>query len=77
MSPFPSVFSSPEHKVFRVSFCDSAVSVVRFALSIVNLLPCVRCRGHVYSPIIMKLGEKVCLDEIVDMFENGSCRVKN
>ena len=38
--------------------------------------PCVRCRGHRFSPIIMKLGQNVCLDEISDEFENGSCWVK-
>ena len=39
--------------------------------------PCVRSRGHIFSPIIMKLGQNVCLDEILDELENGSCRVKN
>ena len=39
------VVSSPEH---RVSYCDNAVSVV-------NFLPCVRSRCHIFSPIIMKL----------------------
>ena len=34
-------------------------------------------RGHIYSPVIMKLGQNVCLDEISDDFKNGSCRVKN
>ena len=38
---------------------------------------CVRCRGHIFSPIIMKLGQNICLDEILDEFENVSCRVKN
>ena len=37
---------------------------------------CVRSRGHIISPIIMKLGQSVCLDEISDKFENGLCRVK-
>ena len=74
------IFSSPEHEVLRVNYCDRAVSlvrrppwVVRRASCIVNFLPCVRSRGHIFSPIIMKLGQNVCLDE----FENGSCRVKN
>ena len=35
--------------------------------------PCVRSRGHIFSPIIMKLGQNVCLDEISDKFENRSC----
>ena len=35
--------------------------------------PCVRSRGHIFSPITMKLGQSVGLDEISDKFENGSC----
>ena len=38
--------------------------------------PCVRSRGHIFSPIIMKHGQNVCLDEISDLSKNGSCRVK-
>ena len=37
--------------------------------------PCVRCRGHIFSPIIIKLGQNVSLAEISDDFENVSCRV--
>ena len=33
-------------------------------------------RGHIFSPIIMKLIQSVCLDETSDEFENGSCHVK-
>ena len=36
--------------------------------------PCVRSRDQIFSLIIMKLGQN---DEISDMGENGSCRVKN
>ena len=39
--------------------------------------PCVCCSGHIFSSIIMKLGQSVCHDEISDEIENGSCRVKN
>ena len=39
--------------------------------------PCVCSSGHIFSPIIMKRGQNVCLDVISDKFENGSCRVKN
>ena len=39
--------------------------------------PCVCSRGHIFSPIIMKLGQNVCLDEILDEFQNGSCWDKN
>ena len=38
---------------------------------------CVRFRGHIFSPIIMKLVENVSLDKVLDKFENGSCQVKN
>ena len=33
-------------------------------------------RVHIFSPIIMKVVQNVCYDEILDEFENGSCRVK-
>ena len=38
--------------------------------------PFVRSRGHIFSQIIMKCGQNVCLDEVSDEFENGSCLVK-
>ena len=37
----PPFFSSPEHKVLMVSFCDRPMSVVRRASSIVRRLSCV------------------------------------
>ena len=37
----------------------------------------VRSRGHICSPIIMKLCQNVCLDAISEEFENGPCWVKN
>ena len=40
-------------------------------------IPRVRSRGHIFSPIIMKLYQHVCLFEILNKFENGSCLVKN
>ena len=39
--------------------------------------PCVRSRGHIFSPIVMKRGRNVCLDKISKEFENGLCRVQN
>ena len=36
--------------------------------------PCVCPRGHIFHPIIMKLGQNVCLDDILDEFENGHVR---
>ena len=73
----PVFFSSPEHEVLMVSYCDRAVSGVRRASSINNFLPCVRSRGHSFGRILMKVGQDVCLDEISYEFENGSCGVKN
>ena len=64
---FPQCFSSPEHEA---SYCDSLLCVV-------NFLACVRCRGHIFRTIIMKHGQNVCLDGILDEFENGSCWIKN
>ena len=75
--PKRQIFSSPEHEVLMVSYCDRAVSGVRPASSVVNFLPCVRSRGHSFGRILMKVGQDVCLDEISDEFENGSCGVKN
>ena len=38
--------------------------------------PCVCSRGHIISPIIMKLGQNVSFDEISNKFQNESCWVK-
>ena len=38
--------------------------------------PYVCSRGHIFSLIIMKLGQNVCYDKISDMLEKGSCWVK-
>ena len=39
--------------------------------------PCACFRGHIFGPIIMKLGQNVFIDKILVMFENGSFWVKN
>ena len=39
--------------------------------------PCVRSRGHIFSPIIMKLGQNLYFDKILDEFENQSCQAKH
>ena len=64
-------FSSPEQEVLRSSYYDSVVSVVRRLLCLVNFLACVRSRDYIFSPIIMKLGQSVCLDEISHEFERA------
>ena len=39
--------------------------------------PCIRSRGQIFSPIIMKPRQNVCLDKFSKAIENGSCWVKN
>ena len=39
--------------------------------------PCEHSRGHSFGPIIIKLAQNDCLDNISVKFEYGSCRVKN
>ena len=56
--------------MLRVSYCESAVSVVNFFAWVLS-------RSHIFSRIIMKLGQNVCLDEISDKFQIRSCGVKN
>ena len=34
---------------------------------------CVCSRGHIFSQIILNCGQNVCLDEITEEVENGSC----
>ena len=67
-------FISPEHKVLRVSYCDRAAFVVRHSSS--NFYAFVRSRGHIFSHILMKLVQNVCLDGISDEFEPSLYRVK-
>ena len=33
--------------------------------------PCVRFTGHIFSSVIMKLGQNVCLNEILNNLESG------
>ena len=63
--------------MLRVSYCDSAMSVTCCVSCVISYLACVRSRGHIFSLIIMKLGQNVCHDEILYKFKNGSCGVKN
>ena len=58
-----------------IAMCPS--SFVRHSLRVINFLACIRSSGHIFSPIIMKLGRNVCLDEISNKLENGSCQVEN
>ena len=38
---------------------------------------CVCPRGLIFIPVLMRIGQNVCLDEILNEVENGSCKVKN
>ena len=41
------------------------------------LKPCQHSIGHIYFPIFMKLGQKICPNDILDEFENGYVCMKN
>ena len=66
--------------MLRVSYCDRVVSVVRLPSSTFCLVYAVEAifsvQDNIFSPIIMKFNQNVCLDEISEKFENGSCRIK-
>ena len=68
------IFSSPEHKVLRVSYCDSAMSDVCCASSCVNFLPCVCSRGYICRPIIMKMVRMFVLMKSRTSFKMGHAR---
>jgi sensor histidine kinase YesM len=38
---------------------------------------CKHSVGHIYFPIIMKLGQMICPNDILDEFKNGSSWWKN
>ena len=74
------IFSSLEHEVLRISCCDSNVFVVVCASFIAchQLFGlCTHQRPHFQSDYHETSSECVCLDEISNEFENGSCQVKN
>ena len=39
--------------------------------------PCVRCRGYIFSPILLKFSKNVHPNDILDQFENVLCWLKN
>ena len=51
------------HEMLRMSYCDRSVSVLQCKLSVINFIPCVRSRDHIFSPTLIKLGQNVCLDK--------------
>ena len=66
------IFSSPEHKVLKLSFCGHPVSVVCR-----QHLPCGHSRGHIFCSMVKKFGQNVCLDKISNNFIFGSPGIKN
>ena len=62
--------------MLRVGYGDSDVFVTCRSSCVVNSLACVHSRGHIFSPIIMKLGQNVYLDKIWDEYEMGHVRSK-
>ena len=61
---------------FRTSSKLGYVGSKTWSLGQILEKPCVRSGDHIFSPMLMKLGQNVCLNEISGRFENGSCRVK-
>ena len=49
----------------------------RFRAILALLLHFVCSRGHIFSLILMKLGQNICLYKISVCYENGTCQVKN
>ena len=39
--------------------------------------PCVRCRGQIFSPILLKFSKDVCPIDILNQFKNVLCWLKN
>ena len=54
--------------MLKVRYCDRAVSVVLHVSSIINFLPNVRYRGHIFSLTLMKFGQNICLNKISEPF---------
>ena len=67
-------------KILEKPFISSKKGHVRLktrSLGQISEKPCVHYGGHIFSPIIMKPGQNICLEEVSHEFENVSCRVKN
>ena len=64
-------------KVCLDEISDGHLEYKTRSLSHISEKPCVCSRGHIFSQIIMKFCQNVCLHEISDWFENGSCEVNN
>ena len=67
----------PDQNIFLDEFENGSCWIKSLVTRSIVRKPYVCYRGHIFSPIIMKLDQRVFLDEISQKFENGSCRVKN
>ena len=66
------LFSSPEHEVLRVSYCDHSPSVVCHPFT----FSCLHSSIYKYQPISTKLGQNIYDHKISDEFDYGSNRTK-
>ena len=75
-----SLFSSPEHKVLRVSYCDHSLSVVVRLSICLSVRPftfsCLHSSIYKYQSISTKLGQHVYDHKISDEFDYGSNRTR-
>ena len=68
-----SIFSSPEHEVLRVSYCDHSPSVgVRCPFT----FSCLHSSIYKYLPISTKLGPYIYDHKIWDEFDYGTNRTR-
>ena len=65
------------HEILDEFEKESCGSKTRSLGQILQIKLCIRSRGHIFNPIIMKPGLNVCLDDISNESENGSCRVNH
>ena len=56
---------------------ENGSCLVRKSMSLDQMLekPCGHFKGHVFSAVIIKLAQNVCLDEVSGNFKNGFCRI--
>ena len=71
-TPKERVFSSPEHKVLRVSYCDHSPSVICPSICRPLTFPCLHSSIYKYQPISTKLGQNIYDYKISDEFYYGS-----
>ena len=68
------LFSSPEHVVLKVSYCDRLLSVVRRPSS---TFACYYSRGNILHPIFMKVYQNIISPSTLGQFRNWVMWGKN